>query len=424
MSTTNWWGDWRPNLTPHTGNLLATDLIECTMIVGGLPVNTVITGAQILGAVPSGGGLTVGTTAIASGTIGRVLFQGTGNVLQQSANLFWDNTNSRLGIGGTPGAFNLDVNGTARVNGDLSVTTGAFKSIISSVTSQFTSYNPSNNYPRAQFQVGQNASDVNVGLTIAPLFSSTGVQKPTFIQVSTNKNTIDTGQFSAYFSVSTSLFTIGTNKQDGQVAGGVPIVFSPANTEALRINNNGNIGVNTTTNAGYRLDVNGTARVQNTLTVTSSSSNGALSLTQNSVGFAAQYIYRPNVTNAIASLMFQDLKSGANFKSFSLGIGRSGDPQWTNSDFIFGFYAGSGGWQQSAKIFNASGNWAIENGTGTSDIATAILQVNSTTKGFLPPRMTNAQMLAIATPAAGLVVYDTTNNKHCGYNGTAWQNFY
>jgi hypothetical protein len=44
-------------------------------------------------------GLTVGTTPITSGTVGRVLFEGTGNVLQQSANLFWDNTNSRLGIG-------------------------------------------------------------------------------------------------------------------------------------------------------------------------------------------------------------------------------------------------------------------------------------------------------------------------------------
>jgi len=44
-------------------------------------------------------GLTVGTTPIASGTIGRVLFQGTGNVLQQSSSLFWDSTNNRLGIG-------------------------------------------------------------------------------------------------------------------------------------------------------------------------------------------------------------------------------------------------------------------------------------------------------------------------------------
>jgi hypothetical protein len=38
--------------------------------------------------------------------------------------------------------------------------------------------------------------------------------------------------------------------------------------------------------------------------------------------------------------------------------------------------------------------------------------------------MTNTEMLAIATPSAGLIVYDTTNNKHYGYDGTTWNPFY
>lgn len=58
MSAPNWWGDWRPILTPHTGNLQPTDLLECTMIVGGLPVNTAITGQQIIDA--AGGGTALG----------------------------------------------------------------------------------------------------------------------------------------------------------------------------------------------------------------------------------------------------------------------------------------------------------------------------------------------------------------------------
>ena len=62
MSIPNNWGDWRPNLTPHTGDLQATDLIECTMIVGGLPVNTAITGQQIIDA--AGGGTPVGYYAM------------------------------------------------------------------------------------------------------------------------------------------------------------------------------------------------------------------------------------------------------------------------------------------------------------------------------------------------------------------------
>jgi hypothetical protein len=34
--------------------------------------------------------------------------------------------------------------------------------------------------------------------------------------------------------------------------------------------------------------------------------------------------------------------------------------------------------------------------------------------------MTTAQRLAIAAPAAGLMVYDTTLNQMAYYNGTAW----
>jgi hypothetical protein len=60
-----------------------------------------------------------------------------------------------------------------------------------------------------------------------------------------------------------------------------------------------------------------------------------------------------------------------------------------------------------ARITNTTGNFVIQNGGTYTDIASARLTVNSTTQGFLPPRMTNAQRLAIATPAVGLIVYCT-----------------
>jgi predicted heme/steroid binding protein len=47
-------------------------------------------------------------------------------------------------------------------------------------------------------------------------------------------------------------------------------------------------------------------------------------------------------------------------------------------------------------------------GIGTASInASALFQMDSTTKGFLPPRMTAAQRVAISTPAQGLIVYQT-----------------
>jgi len=65
-------------------------------------------------------------------------------------------------------------------------------------------------------------------------------------------------------------------------------------------------------------------------------------------------------------------------------------------------------------------------GVATANInASAQLEVASTTKGFLPPRMTASERDAISTPAAGLVLWCT----NCGitgelqvYNGTAWTN--
>jgi len=53
--------------------------------------------------------------------------------------------------------------------------------------------------------------------------------------------------------------------------------------------------------------------------------------------------------------------------------------------------------------------------------ASAMLDVTSTTKGFLPPRMDATARGLIATPAAGLVIYNTTTNQLNYYNGTAWQ---
>lgn len=140
----------------------------------------------------------------------------------------------------TDAGYKLDVNGTARVQGDIT-STGVVKSISGNTTAQFNAYIPASTFPRAQFQIGESSSDNNIGLTIAPLYSSSGVQKTAFLQISTNKNTTDAGQYAGTLLCSTTEFTINTARQDGQVAGGVPMVFSPNATEAMRLQSNGNI---------------------------------------------------------------------------------------------------------------------------------------------------------------------------------------
>ncbi|HNS47172.1 MAG TPA: fibrobacter succinogenes major paralogous domain-containing protein [Bacteroidales bacterium] len=57
----------------------------------------------------------------------------------------------------------------------------------------------------------------------------------------------------------------------------------------------------------------------------------------------------------------------------------------------------------------------------TSPHPSAKLEVNSTDKGFLPPRMTKNQRTAIASPAAGLLVFQTdVSSGYYYYTGTNW----
>jgi hypothetical protein len=60
-------------------------------------------------------------------------------------------------------------------------------------------------------------------------------------------------------------------------------------------------------------------------------------------------------------------------------------------------------------------------GIGTSTPhSSAALDVNSTSKGFLYPRMTNTQMLAISSPATGLQVFNSDANCLYYFDGNQW----
>jgi len=346
MSSPNWWGDWRPTLTPHTGNLQATDLIECTSIVGGLPVNTAITGAQIIAAASSGATWGSITGTLSSQTDLQTALNAKQDTLVSATNIKTINGNSILGSG------NLTISGSNIYNADGTLTTA---------------------------------------------------------------RTLTQGGF------------------DLTIAG----------TTSSRFFSNGNVGIGTTTNAGFKLDVNGTARVSGALTL--SSGTGVAS----SISYGSTYgllVYGNTGSNSDLTLTDRGgnlrlrIVNGGNILQTATTIndvvigGLSFTAKSIYTSSVYGLVlGGSAGSTYHFSLFESTGtNGFFIDSAGRAKVGaynsvynnSAILEAVSTTRGFLPPRMTNAQMLAIAAPAAGLVVYDTTNNKHCGYNGTAWQNFY
>ncbi len=78
----------------------------------------------------------------------------------------------------------------------------------------------------------------------------------------------------------------------------------------------------------------------------------------------------------------------------------------------------------SLLIFHSI-NFYSQVGVGTtSPDSSAMLDVTSTNSGMLIPRMTAAQKTAIATPATGLLIYQTDGTAgFYYYNGTAWVPF-
>jgi hypothetical protein len=81
-------------------------------------------------------------------------------------------------------------------------------------------------------------------------------------------------------------------------------------------------------------------------------------------------------------------------------------------------------WDGNQWVLNSSNiyNNGTSVGIGTvSPNASAALEVNSTTKGFLLPTMTQTQRNAISIPATGLLIYQSDNTPgFYYYNGSAW----
>ena len=219
------------------------------------------------------------------------------------------------------------------------------------------------------------------------------------------------------------------------------LILQQSGVSSLRIfKSTGNVAIQTGgtfTDAGYKLDVNGNARVSGPIFLNGSTGATSGSICLDSVnglvlnsktGSTYDFVAYSNGGSPVIS--FKGVTVTANSGTYGgIKIGLTG-PQSLYYDATYGLaVTGSGTqndaglWERSGLNFagiNSNGNFRVGNYLSTFN-SSAILEAVSTTKGFLPPRMTNAQILAISSPATGLEVYNTDLNQPCFYDGTGWR---
>jgi hypothetical protein len=167
-------------------------------------------------------------------------------------------------------------------------------------------------------------------------------------------------------------------------------------SERMRINGGGNVLINTTTDSGYKLNVNGTTFVNELITT-----GGIVKHNPYTPGIRALEIYSGTGhlgNTGVWASMYSTGVYGNGWDPFygTQGIGVVGDPN-NNSNggsvVNIGVYGG-------AALSNATGVYGTSGLFGKAANlrnASAALEVNSTTHGFLPPRMTAAQRSALNT---------------------------
>ena len=106
-----------------------------------------------------------------------------------------------------------------------------------------------------------------------------------------------------------------------------------------------------------------------------------------------------------ATYSMVDDASGANWKFKATNSGGFKIRDFANSLDVFQIEANSAA---NVIYINAAGAIGINTATPATS---ALMELNATDRGFLPPRMSESQLSAIAGPANGLMAFNTTDGK-------------
>lgn len=212
------------------------------------------------------------------------------------------------------------------------------------------------------------------------------------------------------------------------------VAFSTNDTERMRISSAGDVGINTT--PASKLHVVGTGSEKIIFAFgagTLPTSNAALNVWTNAAGTStiAKFVTSDGTGSEIGGFSFSDIGAPGDWTVPRLDMTQSyggaaelraliqvEDSTWAGMKFTAQTKADAALTTSPAFIWN---NYTTELGRFTSGgtlaigtnspSAVALLEVSSTTKGFLPPRMTTAQRDAISAPPDGLMLYNTSTNK-------------
>jgi len=439
------------------------DLAVQSTLVSGTNIKT-INSTSLLG---SGD---IAISASPSGVAGAIQFSNGSAFSSDATNLFWDDTNNKLGIGTNTPTARLSIKGSGSTSATNSLRienstnsqsmywddSGKLWMYSAGATCTFSSgglstYSISSLYSTGGINLDGSAFQLTYGFTglVLNLHTTTAqLNKPFYIGNGTLANAnassllelnatdrglllprMTTTQKNAIVTPATGLMVYDTDLLSFYQYNGTAWVIiggssgSPSGTTgAIQFNNGGvfgaddtnlfwdntskelGVGINTPT-ASFHTKGTGTTNSTSSL---KAQNNGTQILTYDDSGVLT-------LSDGTNSTTHSSLAFGSNLLNAKTGSSK------IDLTSLMDLYDSSGslGIRVNTAFSGIAQPTAI--GQTTAPSTTAILELASTTRGFLPPRMTTTQRDAITSPPDGLIIYNTSSKSINFRSNGVWE---